>query len=302
MNRRNFIRKTSTVGALALSGLPLGLARPADDYIKLTILHTNDWHSRIEPFSDGYNKGKGGAENRAIQVSDIRAKEENTILLDSGDIFQGTPYFNMFGGEIEMKLMSELGYEASTMGNHDFDGGIDGFKKQLVHCDFPFITTNYDLSDTILHDQTKDYLLLNKNGIKIGLIGLGIELNGLVPVELYQNTRYLDPIKKGDEMAYKLKKEHGADLVICLSHLGYQYFSNKIDDMKLAQSTEHIDVILGGHTHTFLPYPTILKNAKGKPVIINQAGWASLALGKINLFFSKNKLKADIESSNLIIS
>lgn len=302
MNRRNFIEKTSTVGALLLSGLPLGLARPADDFIKLTIIHTNDWHSRIEPFEDGYNAGKGGAENRGLIINSIREKEENTILLDSGDIFQGTPYFNMFGGELEMKLMSEIQYEASTMGNHDFDAGIDGFQKQLKHCTFPFICSNYDLSDTILHDQTKKYALLDKGGLKIGLIGLGIELEGLVPKELYAETKYLDPISVGDNLAKELKQDHGADIVLCLSHLGYQYFSNKVDDMKLAQNTEHIDVILGGHTHTFLPFPTILKNKVGKPVIINQAGWASLAIGKINLFFSKNKMTADINSSNLIIN
>lgn len=304
MKRRDFVRNTALTALSSPILLPrIGSDNPQTDYTKLTILHTNDQHSRIEPFpkNAGSNAGKGGIAKRAVLVESIREKEENVLLLDSGDIFQGTPYFNFFGGELEFKLMSAMQYDASTLGNHDFDAGLDGFYKQLPHATFPFISTNYDHSDTILHDSTLPYLLLEKGALKIGIIGLGIELEGLVPKNLFGTTLYQDPIRLGDQTAKMLKKKQGADLVICLSHLGYQYFEQKIDDLKLAQNTEHIDIILGGHTHTFLQRPTILQNLSKKPVIINQAGWGGIMLGRLDLYFSKNKSRAKMTASNLII-
>lgn len=250
----------------------------------LTILYTNDWHSRIDPFPmDGSrNQGLGGAARRAALIKKIRSENKHVLLLDAGDIFQGTPYFNMFGGELEFKLMSEMGYDAVTMGNHDFDAGIDGFKKQLHHANFPFVVSNYDFSGTILKDDIVPYHIVEKGPYKIGIIGLGIALEGLVPAKLYGNTKYLDPVKSANHYAALLKNKKHCDLVICLSHLGYNYKDQKISDKVLAPQSENIDIILGGHTHTFLKQPDKIINNLGKTIWVSQTGWAGINLGRID--------------------
>jgi len=187
---------------------------------------------------------------------------------------------------LEMKLMSEMGYDAATMGNHDFDIGLEGFKKAKRHAKFPFLCANYDFSETILNGETKRYEIFQKGDLKIGVFGIGIELNGLVTENNYGKTKYLDPILTANSVAKELKQK-GCDLIICLSHLGYNYpDSTRISDRKLAQNTSNIDIILGGHTHTFLEKPTIEKNKKGKNVLINQVGYAGLYLGKIDIDIS----------------
>ena len=268
--------------------------------IQLTLLHTNDMHSHIEPFDENDNKypGQGGMIKIAQLVKEIRKNEGEILLLDAGDIFQGTPYFNLFKGEVEFKLMSKMKYDASTMGNHDFDIGLDGFNKALAHAEFPFICSNYDFSNTVLNNKTLPYKIIEKKGIKIGIIGIGIQLEGLVGKKMYGETIYLDPIKIANKYAAELKNEKNCELVICLSHLGYQYKSNKVSDIKLAKNTSNIDVILGGHTHTFLEKASIFQNANGEPVIINQAGWAALSLGRIDLIFNNKKSqKFDLQAS-----
>ena len=289
MNRRTFIRNTSLALATTPFGsLPLG-ALQSDEVFHLTILHTNDVHSRIDPFPmDGSrNEGQGGIARRKVLINQIRSEGQECLLLDAGDIFQGTPYFNLFGGELEMKLMSELGYDAATMGNHDFDAGIDGFDKQLVHADFPFVISNYQMNDTILSGKTSDFKIWDYGDIKVGLFGLGIELKGLVPQSLYGNTQYLDPIEIALTYESLLKNEHQCDYVICLSHLGYQYRGSKVSDVVIAQESNHIDLIIGGHTHTFMDEPHVEKNLQGRPVIVNQAGWGGILMGRIDLFFEK---------------
>ena len=178
-------------------------------------------------------------------------------MLDAGDIFQGTPYFNYYGGEIEFKLMSMLNYDAATIGNHDFDNGIEGLYAQLPNAKFQFISSNYDFKNTIMDSHAKPYMIFNKSGIKIGVFGLGIELKGLVNNNLYKETKYLDPIEMTQEMTKILKEKEKCDLIICLSHLGHSYKndSKKISDVTLAKSTRNIDLIVGGHTHTFLARP-----------------------------------------------
>nr|MBA3901477.1 metallophosphatase [Bacteroidota bacterium] len=254
-NRRDFIKKAllGTAGFAGLSAFPTG-AFAQKEIIKLTILHTNDVHSHIDPFplNDPKHGGTGGAARRAAVIKKIRQQEEQVLLLDAGDIFQGTPYFNKFGGELEFKLMSEMGYDASTIGNHDFDNGLEGLEKMLPHARFPFICSNYDFSDTIMAGKTLPYKIFNKGGMKVGIFGLGIELDGLVDKRLYGNVKYLDPIAQAALMSHKLKKELACDMVICLSHLGFKYGSNKISDVSLAQRSKNIDVIIGGHTHTFM--------------------------------------------------
>jgi 5'-nucleotidase len=213
---------------------------------KLTILHTNDVHSHVEPFPTNHKRyaGKGGVQNRFNLIQKLRKENSNILLFDCGDIFQGTPYFNEFGGELELKLMSQMGYDASTMGNHDFDNGMDGFLEVKPNANFPFICSNYDFSNTILKNHTIPFKVFEKSGIKIGVFGLGIKLDGLVDKKLYGDTVYQDPIKKAEEMVSILKKNHSCDLIVCLSHLGFSYQEKKLSDSTLATSTSGIDLIL----------------------------------------------------------
>ena len=294
-NRRTFIKSfgAATI-ATGLGVLPLEVLAQNQKLNQLTILHTNDVHSRIEPFpmDGGRFQGLGGAARRAAMISKIRKEEKNVLLLDSGDIFQGTPYFNFFGGELEFKLMSKMNYDVATIGNHDFDGGINGLHTQLKHANFSFVSSNYDFSDTILADSVKPYKIIQKGNLKIGILGLGIELEGLVPQELYKNTRYLSPIELANKNASILKNDEQCDLVICLSHLGYKYRSGEqVDDIKLAKNSQYIDIILGGHTHTFLDKPDVLKNKDNKPVLVHQVGWAGIVLGRLDVYFEKTTKK-----------
>jgi 5'-nucleotidase len=291
LNRRTFLKRTALGGGLVLAGgFPLeAFAGPPET--RLTILHTNDVHSRLEPFPmDGSKfQGLGGVAARAALIEKIRKEEEHVLLLDAGDIFQGTPYFNLYKGEPEIKAMSMMGYDAVTMGNHDFDAGVEGFAKQLPHASFPVLTANYDFRETVLEHKTQPYQIFKKGSIKIGVFGLGIQLWGLVPKDAFGKTKYLDPLPVALVVSEQLKKKKGCDLVICLSHLGYQYNSNKVSDCVLAKETSYIDLIIGGHTHTFLDQPTLIKNKLGKDVIINQVGWAGVRLGKLDFVFDSKK-------------
>jgi 5'-nucleotidase len=297
LTRRKFIQHLS-LSAAGLIASPYLFAKNFDrnSVQKITILHTNDMHSHIEPFSSNDPKypGLGGMSTRAKLIQHIRNQEKNVVLLDAGDIFQGTPYFNLFGGELEFKLMSEMKYDAATLGNHDFDNGLEGLKKMLPHAQFPFVNANYDFSQTILNNHFKPYTIINKNNIKIGVLGVGIELSGLVDKKNYENTIYLDPIHKANEIAAILKNEEKCDLIICLSHLGYKYDSNKISDTILAQENYHIDCIIGGHTHTFIDTPVIFKNKSGKKTVISQAGWAGIKLGRLDFFIQKKNNEPNI--------
>lgn len=298
MNRRKFLQNISFgSGAVLLSFSAFGQLISGKKSAKITILHTNDTHSNIDPFPSNHAKfpGMGGVSRRNSVIQKIRQEEEHVLLLDCGDIFQGTPYFNMFNGELELKLMSEMGYDAATMGNHDFDIGLEGFKKAKRHAKFPFLCANYDFSETILDGETKQYEIFQKGALKIGVFGIGIELNGLVSSTNYGKTKYLDPISTANSVAKELKQQ-GCDLVICLSHLGYDYTdSTRISDRKLAQNTSNIDIILGGHTHTFLEKPSIEKNKKGKNVLINQVGYAGLYLGRIDIDVENEVISRTLE-------
>ncbi|ALI98134.1 bifunctional metallophosphatase/5'-nucleotidase [Rufibacter tibetensis] len=302
MKRREFIKSTlAGTAGLAVLGLP-SLGQAAAAPIRLTILHTNDMHSRIDPFpNDGRkNGGMGGMARRATLVKQIRAQEPNVLLLDAGDIWQGTPYFNFFGGELEFKLMTEMGYDAATLGNHDFDNGLDGLQKQLPHAGFPFLVANYDFSDTILKDQFKPYKVFVKDGVRVGVFGLGIQLAGLVADKNFGGTKYLDPVATAQRMVQTLRKKENVDLVICLSHLGYKYESDRIDDRKLAQQVNGIDLIIGGHTHTFLDEPEKFTHANGHVTLVNQVGWSGINLGRVDFIFNR-KTKAKTASTASVL-
>ena len=291
MKRRDFIQKTAASSTL----LGLGLSLSSFETVKskhLTVLHTNDVHSYIDPFPVTHpkNPNMGGVSRRAALIESIRKENPNVLLLDAGDIFQGTPYFNYYGGELELKLMSMMNYDLATLGNHDFDNGIDGFYSQMHHANFDFVSANYNFENTILNGKVNPYKIIHKNGIKIGVFGLGIELEGLVDKKNYKETVYLNPIEIAQDMSRILKQEKKCDLVICLSHIGYQYKNDhdKICDVKLATLTKDIDLIIGGHTHTFLDKPTVLKNAEGKDVLVNQVGCYGINLGRIDFYFDND--------------
>ena len=304
MKRRDFIQKTAISSAfLGLGGLSLSSFSSVNTK-HLTILHTNDVHSYIDPFPENHpkNPNMGGVARRAALIEQIRKENPNVLLLDAGDIFQGTPYFNYFGGEIEFKLMSMMKYDLATIGNHDFDNGIDGLYNQLPNASFSFVNANYDLKNTILDGHIKPYKIFHKNGIKVGIFGLGVELEGLVDKRNYKEAVYNNPVEITQDMTRILKHEQKCDLVICLSHLGYQYKNepDKISDTKLATLTKDIDLIIGGHTHTFLDKPTILKNTDGKDVIVNQVGCYGLNLGRIDFYFDNDKSKI-MEGKSILI-
>ena len=304
MKRRDFIQKTAASSALlGLTNVTLS-SFTSFETKKITILHTNDVHSHIDPFPADHprNANMGGAARRAALIESIRKEEANVLLLDAGDIFQGTPYFNYYGGELEFKLMSMMHYDLATMGNHDFDNGIEGFYAQLPHAKFEFVSANYDFKNTMLNDIVKPYKIFKKGGLKIGVFGLGIELDGLVDKKMYKETVYNDPVEIAQDMARILKEEQKCNLVICLSHLGYKYRNdpNKISDVELAKKTKNIDLIIGGHTHTFLDKPTIVKNKAGENVLVNQVGCYGINLGRIDFYLSnENEMKN--QGKNIIV-
>ena len=302
LDRRVFLKNaTKTVVLSGLMGQSILKAESLDAFEKVTILHTNDTHSRIDPFDSGDFAGLGGVIARKAIIDEIRKTEKHVLLLDAGDIFQGTPYFNLYNGELEIKAMSMLGYDAATMGNHDFDGGIDNFEKQLNHANFPFIVSNYNFENTPLDQKIQKYKIFQKGNIRIGVFGLGIELDGLVPKALYGETQYLDPIHIGNQYAHFLKHEKKCQIIIGLSHLGYSYPSKqRVSDLLLAETIDNVDVIIGGHTHTFLNSPKEIKNKFGKFVIVNQVGWGGINLGRLDIYLKKDSKKVDKNESMLI--
>ncbi|MFA5327221.1 MAG: metallophosphoesterase [Prolixibacteraceae bacterium] len=288
--RRTFIKQSILAGsAFALATFPKELFA-SGELLKLTVLHTNDMHCHFDPFpeTDAEYAGRGGIVKLASIVEKARKENPNLLLIDSGDMFQGTPFFNYFKGDLIMKVMSKMGYDAGTIGNHEFDNGLGDILSAIKYASFPLVTSNYDFSETILAGKTQSHLILKKAGIKIGIYGLGIELSGLVSDQNYGKTRYLDPVETALKMEKLLKVEHSCDLVICLSHLGLSYEHSKISDKTLAPQTKYTDLIAGGHTHSFLEKPLEMKNASGKTVLVNQAGWAALAIGKIDFVFDQS--------------
>ena len=293
MKRRDFIQKTAaSTTLLSLGGFSLSSFN-TNKVKKITILHTNDVHSHIDPFpaTDPRNPNMGGVARRAAIIEQIRKEEANVLLLDAGDIFQGTPYFNYYGGELEFKLMSMMKYDLATIGNHDFDNGIKGLLVQLPNATFDFVSANYDFRNTVLDTFIKPYKIFKVDGVKIGIFGLGVELKGLVDEKLYKETVYNNPIEVAQDMSRILKEEKKCDLVICLSHLGFTYKNepDKASDINLARKTKNIDLIIGGHTHTFLDKPVIEKNNEGKEVLINQVGCYGINLGRIDFYLDSEK-------------
>lgn len=300
MERRLFLQQTGVVAGAAIVAPSLMSAKKKQN--RLVILHTNDTHSNIDPFPANHPKfpNLGGVSRRATLIESIRDQEEHVLLVDAGDIFQGTPYFNKFKGVLEMKTMTAMNYDIVTLGNHDFDIGMDAYKSALSHASFQVVNANYELSSTPLSDVVKPYTIVKKGGFKIGIFGVGVDLQGLVPTENWKGLTYQDPIQVAQKQADALRKE-GCDVVICLSHLGYEYKTNQVSDKVLATSTTGIDVIIGGHTHTFLEEIQEFKNKDGKNVFVNQVGYGGLKLGRIDIELCMDSGKFTIASINQLL-
>lgn len=254
----------------------------AGDKVKLVILHTNDTHSQVEPTekSSLQTSDMGGYARRMGVINQIRSQEKNVILVDAGDFSQGTPYFNFYNGRVEVDAMNRMKYDAITIGNHEFDNGIDTLAVVLKNVGFPIISSNYNLKNTALSGLVKPYLILERDGLKIGIMALDVNPKSLIMENNYKGLIYEDPFEKANEIANLLKKKEKCDVIVCLSHLGAD------TDFQVAHKTRYIDVIIGGHSHSMLTN-TIEKNAAGKPVVIAQMGKSGLYLGKVELELKK---------------
>ncbi|MDD2247049.1 MAG: metallophosphoesterase [Proteiniphilum sp.] len=251
----------------------------------IVILHTNDTHSRIEPLpeSDRTAPGKGGVERRASFVEQVRKENNNVLLLDAGDFLQGTPYFNLFKGQVEIGAMNLMKYDAVTLGNHEFDYGLEILEKVVRAASFPVVSSNYDFSQTSLAGLIKPYIILKKDGLRIGIIGINIQPRGLIASDNFKGMKYMDPFKTAGELAEKLRKHNKCDMIICLSHLGYGA------DIKLAESSHYIDLIIGGHSHTYMKEPNIRKNNDNKDVMIFQTNGRGVFVGRVDILFKKRE-------------
>jgi 5'-nucleotidase len=274
-------------------GLVLALMCPvaAQQSVGLNILQTSDTHSRIEPISPhaaDQSAGKGGVLRRVAFVEHYRAEHPGVLLFDCGDISQGTPYYNMFKGELEVKMMNLMKYDAMTIGNHEFDFGLENMARLFRLASFPVVCANYDVSGTVLEGLVKPYVVLQREGLRIGVFGLSPRLEGLVQASNCQGVVYRDPIAAARETVEVLRGREHCDVVICLSHLGMLGVASEVPgDEALATGTSGIDVILGGHSHTFMEHPAVLLNAEGREVPVMHTGKNGVYVGELKLILQK---------------
>lgn len=285
--RRNFLKTlfgitlSAAMSPIMGSGLKTSLK-------KIVILHTNDTHSQIEPLSSNHPKyaGMGGYAKRASLIREIRAEGNPVLLFDSGDFYQGTPYFNMYNGVVEISLMNSLEYTAVNIGNHEFDKGLDTLSANLGNAHFDVLSSNYEFHHQGMKRKVLPYKVYTFGKISIGVFSLGINPQGLIGKDNWADTEYLDPVEKAAEMAYHLKKELKCSYVVCLSHLGYRTEEGNIGDYDLAKQSKNIDCILGGHSHTLLTKPIEISNSDYKKVVITQNGSSGIQVSRLDCLFS----------------
>lgn len=311
ISRRKFL-STSIIGGAAFAVLPSGssfldpaqsilaftepLLQPAKRETLITILHTNDTHSQIDPLPDNDKQypGKGGVARRATLVKRVRKENPNTLLIDAGDVFQGTPYFNFYKGEVEYKSMSLIGYDVATLGNHDFDNGVDALAATMKFANFDFVSSNYDVTGTPLQGRVKPYVVRVLGGVRVGIFGLGISPTGLITPENFKGVTYNDPIKAAQAVVRDLRGKERCTLVVCASHLGYYPNPkvNEVGDSQVAPQVDGIDFIASGHTHTFMKEPVIAKQPSGESTIIFQVGKSGIYLGRVDFKLREGKVTA----------
>ena len=252
---------------------------------RVTILYTNDTHGRIDPFPSTAREhaGLGGVSRRASLVKRIREESPNSLLLDAGDVFYGSPWFTLYGGKRHFELMSLMGYDAMALGEHEFHHGTEGFAEAADAATFPFLCANYRVAGTAMEPYVQPYLIREMGGIRIGIFGLGIDLGEFVTPEKRGEVRVGEPISRAGTVVRFLREQRQCDYIICLSHLGYHYDDSRPDDRKLAAAVEGLDLIIGGHTHTFMDRPETIRSADGGQTVVTQAGHSGIRLGRIDL-------------------
>jgi len=307
ITRRGFLQASLAGSALVISprsfletpmwsaiGAPLLDVLPGEKLI--TILHTNDTHSQIDPLpaNDRLYPDKGGVARRATLVKRVRKENPNTLLIDAGDVFQGTPYFNFFKGEVEYKSMSLIGYDVVTLGNHDFDNGVDALAAAMKFANFEFVSSNYDVRGTPLESRVKPYIVRVIGGVRVGLIGLGISPDNLITPENFKGVKYLDPVKAASGTVKILRERERCALVVGMSHLGYYPTpkGNEIGDTQVAAQVDGIDFIASGHTHTFMKQPVLEKTPSGGNTIIFQVGRSGIYVGRVDMKIRDGKVIA----------
>jgi len=260
------------------------IPRAGEGETHLVVLHTNDTHSRMDPFpmDGGPNQGLGGAARRATLIRRVRSEHPHVLLLDSGDIFQGTPYFNFFHGELEFEAMSAMEYDVATIGNHDFDNGVDGLAGMMPRATFDLVSANYDVVGSPLEARVQPWVIRELDGVRVGIFGLGVDFEGLVLESLHRGVRHTDPFESARRSVSALRTL-GCSLIICLSHLGYRYRGDRPSDTRLAQEVDGIDLILGGHSHTFMDSPDIYSRPSNRQTLVNQVGWGGMRLGRVDV-------------------
>jgi 5'-nucleotidase len=272
------------------------LLKPEKGETLITVLHTNDTHSQIDPIleNDKTYAGKGGVARRATLVKRVREENPNTLLIDAGDVCQGTPYFNFYRGEVEYKAMSLIGYDAGTIGNHEFDNGVASLAKALSFANFEIVSTNYDVRGSALESRVKAHVVKEVGGLRIGLFGLGISPTGLITPDNFKPLQYLDPVRMSRDVTKLLREQERCTLVLGMSHLGY-YPDPKgaeIGDTQVAAQVEGIDFIASGHTHTFMEKPVLQKNPAGKDTVIFQVGRSGIYVGRVDFTVREGKVTA----------
>ena len=291
IDRRTFLTASAAFSA-TLVGFPRDLLRASAADTVLTILHTNDTHSQIDPLpaNDKY-AGKGGVARRATLVKKIRKENPNTLLVDAGDVLQGTPYFNFYKGEVEYKAMSAIGYDAGTLGNHEFDNGVEALAAALKFANFDVVSANYDVRGTVLEGRVKRYIVKTLGGIRVGLFGLGISPVALITPANFKGVIYIDPVIAARDVVKKLREEERCTLVVCMSHLGYHENGQRGDSLVAAQ-VDGIDFIASGHTHTFMEQPATQTQPCGDRTLIFQVGKSGIYVGRVDFTFRSGKLAA----------
>jgi len=310
ITRRKFLQASLVSGALALSPRSAShlMSTPASSAISaplldlapgeklITILHTNDTHSQIDPIpaNDRLYPDKGGVSRRATLVKRVRKENPNTLLIDAGDVFQGTPYFNFYKGEVEYKSMSLIGYDVVTLGNHDFDNGVAALAAAMRFANFEFVSSNYDVRGTPLESRVKPYVVRVVGGVRVGLFGLGVSPDNLITPENFKGVKYNDPVKASRDVVKILRERERCTLVIGMSHLGF--YANprngEIGDTQVASQVDGIDFIASGHTHTFMKQPVIAKTPSGGNTIVFQVGRGGIYVGRLDLKISGGKVVA----------
>ena len=291
INRRTFLTTSAAFGATVV-GFPRDLFSVSAAETVITILHTNDTHSQIDPLpANDRNAGKGGVARRATLVKKIKKENPNTLMIDAGDVLQGTPYFNFFKGEVEYKAMSAIGYDVGTLGNHEFDNGVDALAAALKFANFDIVSANYDVKGTVLEGRVKPSVVKTLGGIRVGLFGLGVSPVALITPDNFKGVTYIDPVVAARNVVKKLREDERCTLVVGMSHLGY-FEDGQRGDSLVASQVDGIDFIASGHTHTFMQQPVEQKQPCGARTLIFQVGKSGIYVGRVDFTFRGGKLAA----------